>query len=82
MLLKQPSVLGATQLLTGANVSYDVIIDDLQRNIDAENPPVDATQQLQFRKGEFDDKYVSKEAKSLSCERRRPDCFIYTCWLD
>lgn len=51
MLLKQPSVLGATKLLAGANVTYDVIIEDLQRNIDAENPPIDDDQQLQFRKG-------------------------------
>lgn len=51
MLLKQPSVLGATQLLTGANVSYHIIIDDLQRNIDAENPSAEAIQQLQLRKG-------------------------------
>lgn len=51
MLLKQPEVQGATKLLAGANVRYNVIIDDLQREIDEENPEPSVTEQLQFRQG-------------------------------
>lgn len=51
LLLKQPSLSAATRLMAAANVSYAVLIDDLQRDIEAENPPAEVIQQLQNRKG-------------------------------
>lgn len=51
--LKEPSVIGAKKLLDDANVSYDVVIEDLQKAIETENPPKEEIEQLQNRKGEF-----------------------------
>lgn len=51
LLLKQPAVSGAGQLMAAANVSYAVLIENLQADIEAENPPADVIQQLQNRKG-------------------------------
>lgn len=49
--LKQPSVLAAKKLLEAAHVSYDVVIEDLQKAIETENPPKEEIEQLQNRKG-------------------------------
>lgn len=68
MLLKQPSLMGATRLLSGANVSYAILIDDLQRNIDEENPPPDVIQQLQNRKGELSGlKRIRRQETTRDC---------------
>lgn len=53
LLLKSSSISGATRLLVDANVSYSIIIDNLQKDIEAENPSKDIIQQLQNRKGEL-----------------------------
>lgn len=49
--LKQPSVIGARKLLDDAKVKYDVVIEDLQKAIETENPPKEEIEQLQNRKG-------------------------------
>lgn len=51
--LKKPSVIGARKLLNDANVQYDVVIEDLQKAIETENPPKEEIEQLQNRKGWF-----------------------------
>lgn len=51
LLLRQAALSGADRLMADANVSYAVLIDDLQRNIEAENPPAEVIHQLQNRKG-------------------------------
>lgn len=53
LLLKSPSIMGATRLLADANISYSVVINDLQKDIEAENPSKDIIQQLQNRKGKL-----------------------------
>lgn len=49
--LKRPSLEGARNLLQSANVSYEVVIEDLQQAIAEENPPKEVIEQLQNRKG-------------------------------
>lgn len=44
---------GAAAVLRSANVSYDVVIDDMQDAIDSENPKPEEIAQLQDRKGKF-----------------------------
>lgn len=52
MFLKKPVIMEARQLLDKANVTYEVIIDNLQNAIEEENPPKEVIEQLQNRKGE------------------------------
>lgn len=42
---------GAAAILDSANVTYSVIIEDMQKEIDAENPRMEEIAQLQDRKG-------------------------------
>lgn len=51
MLLKHAELADAGRLMSDANVTYAVLIHDLQRDIEAENPPAAVIQQLQNRKG-------------------------------
>lgn len=56
--LKKPSVIGARKLLDDAHVHYDVVIEDLQKAIETENPPKEEIEQLQNRKGGFKMFYI------------------------
>lgn len=51
LFLKPSSINGASRLLDEANIKYSIIIDDLQRAIETENPSAEVIQQLQNRKG-------------------------------
>lgn len=51
LFLKQSAVNGATNALRAANVSYSILINDVQKEIEAENPPKEEIEQLQNRKG-------------------------------
>lgn len=52
LFLKTSSIVGASRLLDKAKIKYSIIIDDLQRAIETENPSTEIIQQLQNRKGE------------------------------
>lgn len=52
MFLKKSLVNEAKSFLKSANVNFDVIIDDVQNAIDAENPPKDQLDLWQNRNGE------------------------------
>lgn len=43
---------GAADVLTSANLTYTVVIEDMQLAIDAENPKIEEFSLLQDRKGE------------------------------
>lgn len=51
LLLKKSIVEGARQLLSNANVTYEIVIGDLQEAIANENPPKEVIEQFQNRKG-------------------------------
>lgn len=51
LLVKKPIIAGARHLLSNANVTYEVVIDDLQEAIAHENPPKEVIEQFQNRKG-------------------------------
>lgn len=51
LLIKKPIVIGVKQFLDVTKVPYDVLIDDLQKAIDMENPPKEEIEHLQNRKG-------------------------------
>lgn len=51
LFLKTSSISGASSLLDEAKIKYSIIIDDLQRAIETENPSTEVIQQLQNRKG-------------------------------
>lgn len=51
LFLKRSALDGADRALNAANVSYSILIADLQSEIEAENPPKDQIEQLQNRKG-------------------------------
>ena len=52
LLLKKPVIDGARALLSSANVTYEIVIEDLQEAIANENPPKEVIEQFQNRKGE------------------------------
>lgn len=52
LFLKRSAVDGAGQALQAANVSYSILINDVQKEIETENPPQEQIEQLQNRKGE------------------------------
>jgi hypothetical protein len=52
MFVKQPVVQDAKKLLIDSNVPFEVVIDDLQKAIDEENPPHEQIVQWQNRNGE------------------------------
>lgn len=49
----QPSAIdNVTRVFKRENINYDVVIDDIQKRIDEENPPLDTNElELQDRKG-------------------------------
>lgn len=51
LFLKTSSIDGASRLLDEAKIKYSIVIDDLQRAIETENPSTEVIQQLQNRKG-------------------------------
>lgn len=52
LLVKKEAVVGgAADILRSNNISYNVVIHDLQHAIDAENPKPEEIAQLQDRKG-------------------------------
>lgn len=54
MFLKKAAIDGgAGYFLKEANVRYSVVIDDMQREIDNENPPQEEFGELQDRKGNY-----------------------------
>lgn len=52
LLLQRSMIEGARQLLSSANVTYEIVIEDLQEEIAKENPPQEVIEQFQNRKGE------------------------------
>lgn len=52
LLLKKSTILGAHHLLRTANVTYEIVIEDLQEAIAHENPPKEVIEQFQNRVGE------------------------------
>lgn len=53
LLLTSKSIIDARQLLNDANISYSVLIEDLQKDIENENPPKAQIEMLQNRKGKL-----------------------------
>lgn len=53
LFLQQSAVSGAGRTLQEANVTYSILIEDLQQEIESENPPQDEIEQLQNRKGKW-----------------------------
>lgn len=53
LLLRKPVIEGAHHLLDAANVTYEIVIEDLQGAIAQENPPKEVIEQFQNRKGEL-----------------------------
>lgn len=51
LFLQRSALDGASRALSAANVTYSILIDDVQREIEAENPPHEEIEQLQNRKG-------------------------------
>lgn len=51
ILIKQGIISGAKNLLNEAKVSYKIVISDLQKAIESENPSQEEIEQLQNRKG-------------------------------
>lgn len=58
LLIKKPIVIGVKQFLDVTKVPYDVLIDDLQKAIDMENPPKEEIENLQNRKGAYAYTYI------------------------
>lgn len=53
LLLRKPVIEGAHHLLDAANVTYEIVIEDVQGAIAQENPPKEVIEQFQNRKGEL-----------------------------
>lgn len=54
ILVKPNAVKNVTRAFKRENITYDVLIEDLQRRIDEENPPLDENElSLQDRRGSF-----------------------------
>lgn len=53
LFLKESVISGARKLLSDSNVHFDIVINDIQRNIEKENPPKEVIEQLQNRKGKY-----------------------------
>lgn len=51
--LKRSNLMGARNLLQAANVPFDVVIDDMQKAIDQENPPKDQLELWENRDGKL-----------------------------
>lgn len=51
LFIKRSAVDGAGLALQAANVSYSILINDVQKEIETENPPKEQIEQLQNRKG-------------------------------
>ncbi|KAJ2945718.1 hypothetical protein O0L34_g559 [Tuta absoluta] len=52
VLVKPNAITNVTRIMRRENITYDVIIEDLQRRIDEENPPLDQNElELQDRRG-------------------------------
>lgn len=49
--LKKSSVDGVRQVLKENNISYSVLIEDMQRQIEHENPPIEEIEEFQNRNG-------------------------------
>lgn len=78
LLLRKPNIEGAQHLLSNANVTYEIVIDDLQEAISKENPPKEVIEQFQNRKGEYSISYsmpdiltrmVSQSSTQFKCPR-------------
>lgn len=55
ILVKQTAVQNVTRVMKRENITYDIIIEDLQKRINEENPPLDENEvELQDRRGEFE----------------------------
>lgn len=51
MFVRRPAVEGVTQVLKENNIRYTVLVEDMQRQIEEENPPQSEIEQLQNRNG-------------------------------
>lgn len=52
ILVKSNTIPNVTRTLKRENIPYDIIIEDVQKKIDVENPPLDENElQLQDRRG-------------------------------
>lgn len=52
VLVKQEALPNVTRVFKRENIPYEIVIDDLQRRINEENPPLDANEiELQDRRG-------------------------------
>lgn len=51
MFLKKSAVDGVRQVLKENNIQYTVLVEDMQRQIEQENPPQSEIEQLQNRNG-------------------------------
>lgn len=51
MFLKQSAVEGVRQVLSENNIAYTVLVADMQRHIEEENPPQSEIELLQNRNG-------------------------------
>lgn len=49
--LKSSAVDGARQVLKDNNIPYTILVEDMQRQIEEENPPQSEIEQLQNRNG-------------------------------
>lgn len=49
--LKKSSVDGVRQVLKENNIRYSVLIEDMQRQIEHENPPIEEIEEFQNRNG-------------------------------
>lgn len=51
MFVRKSAVEGVTQILKENNIRYTVLVADMQRQIEEENPPQSEIEQLQNRNG-------------------------------
>lgn len=51
MFVRRSAVEGVTQVLKENNIRYTVLVEDMQRQIEEENPPQSEIEQLQNRNG-------------------------------
>lgn len=55
ILVKPEAIQNVTRVFKRDNIDFDIVIDDLQRRINEENPPLDANElELQDRRGSYD----------------------------
>lgn len=60
VLIKSNALSNVTRVFKRDSIVYDVVIEDLQKRINEENPPLDENElELQDRRGKFDAKQFS-----------------------